>query len=165
DASSAGLETEDGRGTPSYDQITHERMIHLRAEKVERIADDIPDLEVHGDPEGGDVLVLGWGSTAGAITGAVNRARREGLRVSRAHLRHLNPFPKTLGEVLAKFEHVLVPEMNMGQLALLLRAKFLKDVKSFSKVQGKPFFRHEIYGKIRELLGTQVEVVKCPKRR
>jgi 2-oxoglutarate ferredoxin oxidoreductase subunit alpha len=155
-----GIEKEDGSGNVSYDPINHERMIHLRAEKVERVAEDIPELVVHGDPEGGGVLVLGWGSTAGAITGAVNRARREGLRVSRAHLRHLNPFPKNLGEVLAKFEHVLVPEMNMGQLALLLRAKFLKDVKSFSKVQGKPFFRHEIYGKIRELLGTQVEVVQ-----
>jgi 2-oxoglutarate ferredoxin oxidoreductase subunit alpha len=118
----------------------------------------VPDVTVYGDPEGGDLLVVGWGSTAGAITGAVNVARREGLRVSRAHLRHLNPFPANLGDVLARFDKVVVPEMNMGQLALLLRARYLKDVISFSKVQGKPFFRHEILAKIRELLGVDSHV-------
>jgi hypothetical protein len=98
-------------------------MTHLRAEKVARIAREIPPLEVHGEPDGGPLLVLGWGSTAGAITGAVNQARREGLEVSRAHLHHLNPFPSNLGDVLARFERVLLPEMNMGQLALLLQGK------------------------------------------
>ncbi len=129
-------------------------MIHLRAEKVARIAQDIPPLEVHGEPEGGALLVLGWGSTAGAITGAVNLARREGLKVARAHLHHLNPFPTNLGEVLARFERVLVPEMNLGQLALLLQGRYLKPIESFPKVQGKPFFRLEIHQKIRALLGA-----------
>jgi 2-oxoglutarate ferredoxin oxidoreductase subunit alpha len=138
-------------GNVSYDPKNHERMVHLRAEKVARIENDIPDLEVVGD-ETGELLVLGWGSTAGSITGAVNFARRDGLSVSRAHLRYLNPFPKNLGEVLRRFDRVLLPEMNMGQLALLVRARYLKDVVSFSKVQGRPFTRTEIYDKIKEIL-------------
>ena len=150
-----GLEKEDVTGNVSYDPLNHEVMTRLRAEKVERIADEIPEVVVHGDPEGGELLVLGWGSTAGAITGAVNVARREGLPVSRAHLRHLNPFPRNLGEVLRRFDKVLLPEMNMGQLALLLRARYLKDVTSYAKVQGKPFYRHELLAKIRELLGAE----------
>ncbi len=149
-----GLEKEDVTGNVSYDPLNHEHMIHVRAEKVARIAQEIPPLQVAGDPEGGDLLVLGWGSTAGAITGAVQAARREGLSVSRAHLRHLNPFPRDLGEVLSRFDKVLVPEMNLGQLALLLRARYLKDVVSYSKVQGKPFFRQEIVAKIKEVLGA-----------
>jgi 2-oxoglutarate ferredoxin oxidoreductase subunit alpha len=147
-----GLEKEHETGNVSYDPANHERMVRLRAEKVERVADLVPDLEVHGDPEGGELLVLGWGSTAGAITGAVEQARREGLPVSRAHLRHLNPFPKNLGDVLARFRQVLVPEMNTGQLALLLRARYLKDVVSYGKVQGRPFFRSEIYRRVLELV-------------
>jgi 2-oxoglutarate ferredoxin oxidoreductase subunit alpha len=153
-----GLEKADVSGNVSYDPANHERMVVLREEKVARIADGIPDLEVHGDPEGGPLLVLGWGSTAGAITGAVEQARREGLPVSRAHLRHLNPFPKNLGAVLARFERVLVPEMNRGQLAFVLRGRFLEDVVSYSKVQGRPFFRDEIYQKIRVLLEGRVDV-------
>ena len=148
-----GLEKQDGTGNVSYDPQNHEHMIHMRAEKVARIARDIPLLQVFGEPEGGPLLVLGWGSTAGAITGAVNLARREGLKVARAHLHHLNPFPANLGDVLARFERVLVPEMNLGQLALLLQGRYLKQVVSFPKVQGKPFFRSEIHQKIRELLG------------
>src|SRR6185369_7005571 len=132
-----GLEKEDVTGNVSYDPHNHETMVHLRAEKVARIADDIPEIEVFGD-ETGELLVLGWGSTSGSITGAVNVARREGLSVSRAHLRHLNPFPKNLGEVLRRFDRVLLPEMNMGQLALLLRARYLKEIITFSKVQGPP---------------------------
>jgi 2-oxoglutarate/2-oxoacid ferredoxin oxidoreductase subunit alpha len=149
-----GIEKEDGSGNISYDPINHEFMVRLRAEKVARIANDIPELEVHGDPNG-DLLVLGWGSTAGAITGAVQRARAEGWRVSRAHLRHLNPFPRNLGDVLARFQQVLVPEMNMGQLALLLRARYLKDVQSYTKVQGKPFYRHELFDRIRTTLAGE----------
>jgi 2-oxoglutarate ferredoxin oxidoreductase subunit alpha len=147
-----GLEKQDTTGNVSYDPANHERMVHLRVEKVARIADELPPVEVEGDSDGGDLLVLGWGSTLGAITGAVNAARERGLAVSRAHLRHLNPFPKNLGDVLSRFEKVLVPEMNLGQLALLLRARYLKDVISYSKVQGKPFFRDEILHKIEELL-------------
>jgi len=148
-----GLEKQDGSGNVSYDPENHERMIHTRAEKVARVADDIPELEVHGEAEGGELLVLGWGSTAGAITGAVNLARREGLRVARAHLHHLNPFPRNLGDVLSRFDRVLVPELNLGQLAFLLQARFLKPVISYPKVQGKPFFRNEVLDKIREILG------------
>jgi 2-oxoglutarate ferredoxin oxidoreductase subunit alpha len=147
-----GLEKENVTGNVSYDPVNHESMVHLRAEKVERIARELPDLQVHGDPQGGELLVLGWGSTSGAITGAVNSARRKGLSVSRAHLRHLNPFPTNLGEVLARFDRVLVPEMNLGQLALLLRARYLKDVITLSKVQGKPFTRQEILDKIQSIL-------------
>ncbi|MEO8503411.1 MAG: 2-oxoacid:acceptor oxidoreductase subunit alpha [Acidobacteriota bacterium] len=146
-----GIEKEDGSGNVSYDPQNHDHMVRLRAEKVERIADRIPNVEVHGEQEG-DLLVLGWGSTAGAITGAVNVARKQGIKVSRAHLRHLNPFPKNLGDVLSRFTKVLVPEMNLGQLALLLRAKYLKDIVSYSKVQGKPFYRHEILEKIEQVL-------------
>ncbi|HKI06119.1 MAG TPA: 2-oxoacid:acceptor oxidoreductase subunit alpha [Thermoanaerobaculia bacterium] len=150
-----GLEKEAVTGNVSYDPDNHERMVHTRAEKVERIANDIPDIEVIGDPQGGDLLVLGWGSTAGSIHGAVSSARRLGLSVSRAHLRYLNPFPKNLGEVLARFDKVLVPEMNLGQLALLLRARYLKDVITLSKVKGQPFARQEILDKIQEIVETK----------
>jgi 2-oxoglutarate ferredoxin oxidoreductase subunit alpha len=146
-----GLEKQDGTGNVSYDPENHERMTLLRAEKVARIARRIPPLRVEGDDQG-ELLVLGWGSTAGAITGAVRLARRQGYPVSRAHLRYLNPFPPNLGEVLSRFGKVLVPEMNLGQLALLLRARYLKDVISYPKVQGRPFFRQEIYDKIRSIL-------------
>ena len=147
-----GLEKQDITGDVSYDPQNHERMIRLRAEKVARVARSLPPLEVVGDPEGGPLLVLGWGSTLGAITGAVNRARARGLRVSRLHLRHLNPLPQDLGEVLARFERVLVPEMNTGQLAMVLRARYLVDIISLSKVQGRPFFRGEILAAIRQQL-------------
>jgi len=147
-----GIEKEDVTGNVSYDPHNHEHMVHLRADKVARIADDVPELAVHGDPQGGDLLVLGWGSTLGSITGAVNLARKDGLAVSRAHLRYLNPFPRNLGEVLARFERVLVPEMNLGQLAMLLRARYLKDVITLSKVQGRPFARHEVYDEIHRIL-------------
>ena len=146
-----GLEKEDVTGNVSYDPDNHERMTRLRAEKVERVADTVPAIDVVGEPSG-SLLVLGWGSTLGAITGAVNLARAKGLHVSRAHLRHLNPLPADLGEVLARFERVLLPEMNTGQLALLLRARFLKDIVSLCKVQGKPFNRAEILDKIVEML-------------
>jgi 2-oxoglutarate ferredoxin oxidoreductase subunit alpha len=146
-----GIEKADGSGNVSYDPMNHDRMVRLRAEKVARIADDIPEIEVHGDAEGGDLLVLGWGSTAGAIHGAVNSARAEGL--SRAHLRHLNPFPRNLADVLGRFDQVLIPEMNLGQLALLIQGRYLKRVASYTKVQGKPFYRHEILTKIHEVLG------------
>ncbi len=152
-----GIEKEEVTGNVSYDPVNHERMVHLRAEKVARIANDIPPVEVVGD-DSGELLVLGWGSTSGAITGAVNVARKSGLKVSRAHLRHLNPFPANLGEVLSRFDKVLVPEMNLGQLALLLRARYLKDVITLSKVQGQPFRRQEILQKIQEILELNAHV-------
>jgi 2-oxoglutarate/2-oxoacid ferredoxin oxidoreductase subunit alpha len=148
-----GLEKEDGSGNISYDPGNHERMTWLRAEKVARISRQIPPLAIDG-PEQGELLVLGWGSTEGAIIGAVNLARQQGHEVSRAHLRWLNPLPLNLGEVLGQFEKVLLPEMNSGQLALLLRARFLKDITTYSKVQGKPFFRQDVYRKILETLGA-----------
>jgi 2-oxoglutarate/2-oxoacid ferredoxin oxidoreductase subunit alpha len=146
-----GLEKEDVTGNVNYEPANHEHMVHLRADKVARIADDIPEVQVVGDAEG-ELLVLGWGSTAGAITGAVNVARKHGLQVSRAHLRHLNPFPKNLGEVLSRFRQVLIPEMNLGQLSLLVRARYLKDVISLTKVKGQPFIRQEILDKIQQIL-------------
>lgn len=149
-----GLEKDAVTGNVSYDPQNHEAMTHLRADKVARVANDIPPLEVHGDPDGGELLVLGWGSTAGAITGAVEKARRNGLSVSRAHLRHLNPFPKDLGDVLDRFEHVLVPEMNMGQLAMLLKAKYLKPVVQLNKIQGLPIGKQDVLDKIEEILQT-----------
>jgi len=145
-----GLEKEDVSGNVSYDPANHQRMTDLRAEKVERVAREIPPTEVVGDPGGGELLVVGWGSTAGAITGAVAAARAEGLPVSQVHLRWLNPLPPDLGEVLGRFRRVLVPEMNTGQLAMLLRARWLIDAESLSKVQGRPFFRQEILDAIRE---------------
>ncbi|HLB83816.1 MAG TPA: 2-oxoacid:acceptor oxidoreductase subunit alpha, partial [Steroidobacteraceae bacterium] len=113
-----GIEKQEGTGNVNYEPQNHERMVHLRAEKVARIAQDLPLLEVDGDPEG-ELLVVGWGSTRGAIIGGVNAARLAGMRVSRAHFRWLNPLPSNTGEVLSRFDKVLLPEMNMGQLALL----------------------------------------------
>jgi 2-oxoglutarate/2-oxoacid ferredoxin oxidoreductase subunit alpha len=146
-----GLEKQDGTGNVSYDPHNHEHMVRTRAEKVQRVAQDIPPLEVHGCPEGGKLLVLGWGSTLGAITGAVLQARKAGLDVSRAHLRYLNPLPPDLPDVLRRFDRVLLPEMNLGQLAMLLRASTLLPIESYTKVQGKPFTRQEILEKIKAL--------------
>ncbi|HVS67874.1 MAG TPA: 2-oxoacid:acceptor oxidoreductase subunit alpha [Mycobacteriales bacterium] len=134
-----GIEKADGSGDISYDPANHDKMVRLRQAKVDGIAATIPPLEVD-DPDGdADILVLGWGSTYGPIAAAVRSARGNGLKVARAHLRHLNPLPANTGEVLAKYSKVLVPEMNLGQLALLLRAKFLVDVHSYNQVRGLPF--------------------------
>jgi 2-oxoglutarate/2-oxoacid ferredoxin oxidoreductase subunit alpha len=124
-------------------------MVHLRAEKVARVAQDIPKSEVEGDPDG--VLVVGWGSTYGAITSAVRHARAERIRVGHLHLRYLNPLPKDLGEILDRYDKVLIPEMNLGQLAMILRAKFLRDVVQLNKVQGQPFKESEISNAIHAL--------------
>ncbi|HEV8631442.1 MAG TPA: 2-oxoacid:acceptor oxidoreductase subunit alpha [Thermoanaerobaculia bacterium] len=148
-----GIEKQEGTGNVNYEPANHERMVHLRAEKVAGIARELPPLEVNG-PQQGKLLVLGWGSTQGAVIGGVNAARAKGHEVSRAHLRWLNPLPNNLGEVLSRFERVLLPEMNMGQLALLLRARYLKDVISYAKVQGRPFFRQQVYDKIVEVLSN-----------
>ncbi|MBI2723811.1 MAG: 2-oxoacid:acceptor oxidoreductase subunit alpha [Chloroflexi bacterium] len=147
-----GLEKADITGNVSYDPANHDRMVHLRAEKVARVAQDIPDLEVVGDDEGG-LLVLGWGSTYGVITTAVQRARAEGKRVSAAHLHHLNPLPRNTGDVLARFEKVLLPEINLGQMRMLLRARYLVDIIGLNKVSGRPFTIAEIEQKIGELAG------------
>jgi 2-oxoglutarate ferredoxin oxidoreductase subunit alpha len=146
-----GLEKQHITGNVNYDPDNHDFMVRLRAEKVARIAQDIPLIEVSGEPEG-KVLVLGWGSTHGSITTATEQLRAKGASVSSAHLRYLNPFPRNLGEVLSRFETVIVPELNLGQLALLVRARFLVDAISFSKVKGLPFKVSEIVRKVNEYL-------------
>lgn len=139
-----GIEKANVTGNISYDPDNHDLMTRLRAAKVERIADTIGDLEVD-DPSGeATVLVLGWGSTYGPIAAATRSVRNTGAKVARVHLRHLNPFPANTGEVLRRYDRVLVPEMNMGQLAMLLRAKFLVDVHSFTQVRGLPFTTVEL---------------------
>jgi 2-oxoglutarate/2-oxoacid ferredoxin oxidoreductase subunit alpha len=145
-----GLEKADITGNVSYDPENHMHMILTRAAKVERIADDIPELEVFGEPEG-RLLVVGWGSTYGAITSAVEEYQRRGKSVSSIHLRHLNPFPRNLGDILGRFDRVLVPELNMGQLAMLLRAKYLVPAISYPKVKGKPFKISELTAKMDEV--------------
>jgi 2-oxoglutarate ferredoxin oxidoreductase subunit alpha len=144
-----GLEKADVTGNISYDPANHARMTELRAEKIDGIARDIPPLTVDSEP-GATLLVLGWGSTEGAIRAGVRRAREAGHVVASAQLRHLNPFPENTGDVLRSFDRVLVPEMNTGQLAQLLRAKYLVDVESFCKVQGQPLFASEVEEQIVE---------------
>lgn len=146
-----GLEKANISGNVSYDPDNHEKMVRLRAEKVARIADDIPDVEVMGEKEG-EVLVVGWGSTCGSITAAVEEMQVGHAPVSSIHLRYLNPFPRNLKDVLSRFEKVLVPELNLGQLAHLLRAEYLVPTIGFCKVKGKPFKISEIIDKIHEVL-------------
>ncbi len=146
-----GIEKADITGNVNYDPLNHERMTGLRNEKIARIANYIPEQEVHGDPEG-KLLVLSWGSTYGAAVTAVDKLRAEGASVSQAHLRYLNPFPKNLGDILPRFNRVLIPELNLGQLRLLIRARYLVDAVGFSKVQGIPFKVSEIRTKCEELL-------------
>jgi 2-oxoglutarate ferredoxin oxidoreductase subunit alpha len=145
-----GIEKQDITGNVSYDPENHMHMVKIRAEKVARIADDIPELEIFGESEG-RLLVIGWGSTYGAITSAVEEMQARGKSVSSVHIRHLNPFPRNLGEILGRFDRVLVPELNMGQLAMLLRARFLVPAVSFPKVKGKPFKISELTAKMNEL--------------
>jgi 2-oxoglutarate ferredoxin oxidoreductase subunit alpha len=146
-----GLEKQDGTGNVNYEPLNHEHMVHLRAEKIERIVQDVPDVVPEGDADG-DLLVIGWGSTYGSITAAVRSKRAEGKKkIGQVHLRHLNPLPKNLGEVMKRYKTVLVPEMNLGQLVWVLRAKYLVDAISYPKVQGKPFQVSEIEQKIDEV--------------
>ncbi|MGH2466823.1 MAG: 2-oxoacid:acceptor oxidoreductase subunit alpha [Candidatus Limnocylindrales bacterium] len=148
-----GLEKADVTGNVSYDPENHDRMQHLRAEKIARIADDIPELDVFG-PVAGDLLVLGWGSTYGALRSAVERLQAEGHQVAHAHLRYLNPFPRNLGDVLAAYGQVLIPEINLGQLRLLVRGRYLVDAHGYDRVRGKPFRIAEIEAAARALLPT-----------
>jgi len=145
-----GIEKEDITGNVSYEPENHMHMVLTRADKVSRIAYDIPDLEVFGEPDG-RLLVIGWGSTYGAITSAVEEMQRSGKSVSSIHLRYLNPFPSNLGEILGRFDRVLIPELNLGQLAMLMRARYLVPAVSFPKVKGKPFKISELIGKMNEL--------------
>ncbi len=147
-----GLEKEDVTGNVSYDPLNHEHMIQMRAAKVAGIAKSLPKIEVNGSPTGGDLLVIGWGSTYGAINTAVERCRKNGIDVSSVHLRYLFPFQQDLGDVLKRFKRVLCPEMNLGQLSKLLRAAYLVDVMSLPKVQGKPFMVRDITSAIESLM-------------
>jgi 2-oxoglutarate ferredoxin oxidoreductase subunit alpha len=147
-----GLEKANITGNVNYEAENHDLMTRLRFEKIERIANDIPDAEVYGDEEGGDLLVLGWGSTYGVIRTAVQRVRTAGKSVSQVHIRHLNPFPKNLGDVLSRFDKVLIPENNMGQLTLLIRGKFLVDAVGLHRVTGRPFTIQEVEDKILEMV-------------
>ncbi|MHC5111452.1 MAG: 2-oxoacid:acceptor oxidoreductase subunit alpha [Planctomycetota bacterium] len=147
-----GLEKADITGDVCYEPDNHEHMCHTRRKKIDNIAKAIPNLEVMGE-EKGELLVLGWGSTFGAITSAVERCQENGLSVSSAHLRYLDPMPANTSEVLKRFDHVLVPEMNLGQLAGVLRSRFLIEAISLTKVKGKPFMIGEIEARITELLG------------
>ena len=157
-----GLEKLDGTGNISYDPTNHDFMVRTRAAKIERIAESLPPMEVD-DPQGdARVLVLGWGSSYGPIGAACRQVRKRGLRVAQAHLRHLNPFPKDLGDVLARYDKVLVPEMNLGQLSMLLRAKYLVDVVGYNRVRGVPLRATELTDAIIEMaesLDEREEVV------
>jgi 2-oxoglutarate ferredoxin oxidoreductase subunit alpha len=147
-----GLEKQDVTGNISYDPENHDLMIKLRAEKIERIANDIPPQTVDGDPEG-EMLIVGWGSTYGSIKSAVNDLRAKGVTVSYVHLRHLNPFPANLGEILYRFKKILVPEINNGQLVKLLRQKYLVPARGFNKIKGLPLRSEEIEQAVQDMLG------------
>jgi 2-oxoglutarate ferredoxin oxidoreductase subunit alpha len=149
-----GLEKADGRGDISYDPDNHDRMTRLRQSKIDGI--EVSDLAVE-DPSGrARVLVLGWGSTYGPIGAACRTLRKRGQRIAHAHLRHLNPFPANLGEVLRRYDHVVVPEMNLGQLAMLLRSRFLVDAVSYTKTAGMPFMESELVDVLSGYLGTNL---------
>jgi 2-oxoglutarate/2-oxoacid ferredoxin oxidoreductase subunit alpha len=150
-----GLEKADGTGNISYDPDNHDRMVRLRAAKVAGIAADIAPLEVD-DQDGARLLVLGWGSTYGPIGAAIRRVRAAGGKVAQAHLRHLNPFPGNLGEVLARYDKVLIPEMNLGQLRMLVRSQFLVDAIGYNRVRGLPFKAEELAEAIAGLLDEGV---------
>lgn len=149
-----GLEKEAVTGHVSYDPRNHEYMTNMRAKRVHKIADELPPTEIEGESRG-DLLIVGWGSTYGAIKTAVGKKQKEGKSVSRVHLRYLNPLPKDLGDILRSFKNVVVPEINTGQLVKVLRAEYLTPAIGFSKVQGLPFFSTEIEAKIDEILGEK----------
>jgi 2-oxoglutarate ferredoxin oxidoreductase subunit alpha len=151
-----GLEKQNGTGQVSFEGVDHAQMVRLRAEKIARIAADIAPLTVDG-PESGELLVLGWGGTAGALTAATERCRQRGRSVAHAHLRHLNPLPPNLGDVLRRYRRVLVPELNAGQLLSLIRATFTVEGVGLNKMEGRPFLVGEVEAKIEEMLGPGVK--------
>lgn len=149
-----GLEKANGSGAVSYDPTNHQTMTRIRAEKVERVVNMVPDIQVTGD-EDAKLLVLGWGGPYGSILTAVNNIREQGKKVACTHLRYMNPMPSNLREVLAKFDQVLIPELNNGQLRLILRGKYLCDARGLNKIQGKPFLIEEIEQAIELLLSGE----------
>ena len=148
-----GLEKQDVTGNINYEPLNHENMVRIRAAKVAGIAQDIPDAVPAGDPEG-DLLIVAWGSTYGSITAALKTERAKGRKMGHLHLRHLNPLPSNLGDVLKRYKKILVPELNMGQLLWVLRAKYLVDAVGLNKIQGRPFKQVELEQKIEEMLGA-----------
>lgn len=147
-----GIEKSEHSGDINYDPENHHRMTNLRKQRIENVVAEVPDIEVTGPGEG-DVLILGWGGTYGAITSAGENLRARGLSVATAHVRYLNPFPANLGDVLKSYKHVLVPELNTGQLVFMVRAKYLVDAIPFNKVAGQPFKISELEAKVDEILG------------
>jgi 2-oxoglutarate ferredoxin oxidoreductase subunit alpha len=150
-----GLEKANITGAVSYDHDNHDVMVKLRDQKIKNIAKDIPDLTVDGDKEG-ELLVLGWGGTLGAITEAVIRLRKAGYKVSQAHLKYLNPMPANTEKVVRSFKKVLIPEINLGQLSKIIRSEFLIQVEQFNLVRGLPFKSMDIEEKIIDLLGGKI---------
>ena len=148
-----GLEKQNITGNVSYEPENHQLMVKLRQEKVDKIADYIPEQKLDNGPEKGKVLVLGWGSTYGAIKSAVAEVLAEGYAVSHAHLRYVRPFPKNLGDILKNFETVLVPEINNGQLIKIIRDQFFVDAKPYNKIMGVPITKTELVMKLKEMLG------------
>lgn len=146
-----GIEKQNITGNVSYDPENHQTMVKIRQEKVDKIADHIPDQKLDSGPEKGKVLVLGWGSTYGAIKSAVAELQAEGHSVSHAHIRYLRPFPKNLGEMLRNFEHVLIPEINNGQLIKIIRDQYLVDAKGYNKIMGVPITKSELVERIKEI--------------
>ena len=144
-----GLEKQDGTGAVSYDHDNHALMTKYRAEKIQKLQEVIPELEVHGE---GDTLVLGWGGTEGSILTAATKLRERGAQVATAHLHYINPFPKNLGEVLQQYSRVIIPELNSGQLCMLIRSQFLVDAIEISNVHGRSFFADELATKIEEAM-------------
>jgi 2-oxoglutarate ferredoxin oxidoreductase subunit alpha len=148
-----GLEKEDGSGNVSYEGVNHERMVHLREDKINGIARDIPPVEVNDESGDAQLLLVSWGSTYAAVLAGVKRVRARGMKAAHVHLRHLNPLPPNLGEVLGRYTQILVPEINLGQLSKVLRAEYLVDAQTMSKIQGVPFRVGEIEAAITALLG------------
>lgn len=147
-----GLEKQNITGNVSYDPDNHQLMVKIRQEKIDKIADFIPEQKIDSGPEKGKVLVLGWGSTYGAIKSAVIQLLSEGHAIAHAHLRYIRPFPKNLGDILKSFEHILVPEINSGQLIKIIRDQFLVDAKGYNKVMGVPITKGELTDVVKKML-------------
>ncbi|HWJ89990.1 MAG TPA: hypothetical protein VNR87_02715, partial [Flavisolibacter sp.] len=147
-----GLEKENITGNVSYDPDNHQLMVKMRQEKVDKIADHIPEQQLDNGPDKGDVLVLGWGSTYGVIKTAVEQLLNEGYSVAHAHLRYMRPFPRNLGTMLNNYQTVLVPEINNGQLIKIIRDKYLVDAKGYHKIMGVPITKAELIEAIKKYL-------------
>jgi 2-oxoglutarate ferredoxin oxidoreductase subunit alpha len=151
-----GLEKQNITGNISYDPDNHQLMVKIRQEKVDKIADYIPEQKLDSGPEKGKILVLGWGSTYGAIKSAVQELQEAGQEISHAHLRYIRPFPKNLGTILHNFEQVLIPEINNGQLIKIIRDQYLVDAKGYNKIMGVPITKTELLAKLKEMLGMTI---------